>query len=853
MEEPAADAPQLMHCPECWQPIDVSAMAPYAKVECPHCSVSIRVRTHMGQYEITGVLGEGGMSQVFRAYDRHLGREVALKILHHSLGRDESLVAMFEREAKLTASIIHPNVVKVFTVGQDQGYLFIAMELLQAEGLDQLIAKKGALSESAALGIALDVARGLKAAYDERLIHRDIKPGNLLVTNEGTTKLVDFGLALHQDGEELSEELWATPFYVPPEKLDGRPDTFLGDIYSLGATLYHALAGKPPFDANTSSLEELKRIKTQPVDLKAAAPGLSKATVKLVETMMAYRAEDRIPSYEELISRIEDLRKKRFGIVDTPRRRSQGLPLPWIFGGVGALLVLLLVWQGVQGPAEESGGAEFGIGKGERVITASESSVASRFLAARDHLAAGRWGESQRLFGELADEPEAPVSTRMWSRYYLACGHLFRGDLGRSNEEGLKLLDLVTLAGDDAAETTHFLKRVAGLLSNPLPLLPEECQFASDNFELLGLLSAGLKNWQHGEFDSAHTLLQGFVESSTPGDLAWIEPLKGRVKGFLADYALLRTLPNPRAAFSEEELNAAAEALQEGLESLRSRGAAPKLVQDRLARIEKIRELAALASTEPAQPVASATTPSAETRPAPEAPPAAADPARPTTPPTTTSVSLTNPAPGATPATGPASPASPAPGMAMEGLGQTAPLDPATALEMGQLRTHLLELQPLNESLRFAEAVERLRALEMTTAGAQEVLGELLFGYAEAERYLAQLAERLPEKPYEGPVKRRTGSIFQARVSALQANRFVVDLGFGRNEIALSEFPASWIVEVGAAVLPPLEEETASQWQALVYFDLFTGGGENASQRAGALASLDPAFAARWQRLQRLR
>src|SRR5690606_27234979 len=142
------------------------AMAPYAKVECPHCSVSIRVRTHMGQYEITGVLGEGGMSQVFRAYDRHLGREVALKILHHSLGRDESPVAMFEREAKLTASIIHPDVVKVFTVGQDQRYLFIAMELLQAEGLDQLIAKKGALSESAALGIALDVARGLKAAYD---------------------------------------------------------------------------------------------------------------------------------------------------------------------------------------------------------------------------------------------------------------------------------------------------------------------------------------------------------------------------------------------------------------------------------------------------------------------------------------------------------------------------------------------------------------------------------------------------------------------------------------------------------------------------------------------------------------
>ena len=193
----------------------------------------------MGQYQITQLLGEGGMSQVFKAIDVHLGREVALKVLHQSLSRDSALTAMFEREAKLTASILHPNVVKVYTVGNEDGYFFIAMELVEATSLEQMITTSGALSEKDVLHVAHDVVAGLKAAHHEGLIHRDIKPGNMLVTEEGTSKLVDFGLAVQQGGDDESEDLWATPHYVPPEKLDGEIDTYLGDIYSLGATLHH--------------------------------------------------------------------------------------------------------------------------------------------------------------------------------------------------------------------------------------------------------------------------------------------------------------------------------------------------------------------------------------------------------------------------------------------------------------------------------------------------------------------------------------------------------------------------------------------------------------------------------------
>ncbi|MEM9018274.1 MAG: serine/threonine-protein kinase, partial [Verrucomicrobiota bacterium] len=271
MEEDGDLEEVLNQCPDCSQTVNVSHLPPYSKIQCPHCGSSVRIRTMMGQYQITGVLGEGGMSQVFKAVDTHLQREVALKILHQALTQDKALTAMFEREAKLTASILHPNVVKVYTVGKEQGYFFIAMELVNAISLDQLIYNKGALSESEVLSIAHDVTSGLRAAHDQSLIHRDIKPGNMLVTEDGTAKLVDFGLAVQQGREDESEDLWATPFYVPPEKLEGEADTYLGDIYSLGATLFHALAGKPPFDANTSSLEELREIKKADLDLKGEA------------------------------------------------------------------------------------------------------------------------------------------------------------------------------------------------------------------------------------------------------------------------------------------------------------------------------------------------------------------------------------------------------------------------------------------------------------------------------------------------------------------------------------------------------------------------------------------------------
>src|SRR5690606_1571916 len=142
------------------------------------------------------------------------------------------------------------------------------------------------------------------------LIHRDLKPGNILFAEDGSAKLVDFGLALVQGREtDEGEEFWATPFYVPPEKLEELPDTFRGDMYSFGATLFHALAGKPPHGTDTNSVAELRRVKNLPVHLRPVAPHLSNETCVIIDRLLARKPEHRYGSYDELIQHLENARR----------------------------------------------------------------------------------------------------------------------------------------------------------------------------------------------------------------------------------------------------------------------------------------------------------------------------------------------------------------------------------------------------------------------------------------------------------------------------------------------------------------------------------------------------------------
>lgn len=208
-------SPFVSVCPVCQNPIDVSALEPFSKVACPHCGQLVRVRRNFDHFKIIKQIGEGGMSRVFEAEDETLGRRVALKILNRQFSRDEVRVESFKREALLTAKISHLNVIKLYSTGEDHGYFYIAMELVSGGSLEQRIKKQGRLPEEEVLRIGLEVAEGLKAAHKEGLLHRDVKPANILFTESGTSKVVDFGLAVFAGSKDDEDgEIWATPYYV---------------------------------------------------------------------------------------------------------------------------------------------------------------------------------------------------------------------------------------------------------------------------------------------------------------------------------------------------------------------------------------------------------------------------------------------------------------------------------------------------------------------------------------------------------------------------------------------------------------------------------------------------------------
>jgi serine/threonine protein kinase len=193
-----------------------------------------------------------------------------------------------KKEASITASINHPNVVKVYTVGQDRGLVYIVMELVDKGSLDDLMTLQGRVAEAQVLEIGIGIAKGLNAALQKGLIHRDIKPGNILFADAHTAKIVDFGLAVLQEhASTVAGEVWGTPYYVAPEKLDNQPEDFRSDMYSLGGTLFHALAGRPPFEAETASMVALKHIKSQVVSLQAFAPDVSSSTAYVINKTLA--------------------------------------------------------------------------------------------------------------------------------------------------------------------------------------------------------------------------------------------------------------------------------------------------------------------------------------------------------------------------------------------------------------------------------------------------------------------------------------------------------------------------------------------------------------------------------------
>ena len=229
------------------------------------------------RYEIEKLIGEGGMANVYLATDTILGRKVAVKVLRGDLAGDEKFVRRFQREALSASSLSHPNIVEIYDVGEDEGNFYIVMEYIEGKTLKQLIKKRGVLSLPEVMDIMLQLLDALATAHDSYIIHRDIKPQNIMIKDSGLVKITDFGIAMALNSAQLTQtnSVMGSVHYLPPEQASGKGSTIRSDIYSLGILMFEMLTGKMPFRGDTAVEIALKHMKEElpsPKELNPVIP-----------------------------------------------------------------------------------------------------------------------------------------------------------------------------------------------------------------------------------------------------------------------------------------------------------------------------------------------------------------------------------------------------------------------------------------------------------------------------------------------------------------------------------------------------------------------------------------------------
>ncbi|MEY5063193.1 MAG: hypothetical protein RLZZ112_1157 [Verrucomicrobiota bacterium] len=269
-------------------------------------------KVFFGNYELEKELGQGGMGTVYLARDNGLNRKVALKILKTDLSDDPAFAQKFLDEVEVTASLAHPNIIRVYTLGEQGGRLYLVMEHLDQPSLEQRMDQAGKLAERDVLEIGIAIASALQFAHEETgLIHRDIKPGNILFGRGQTPKLADFGLAAGaRSALGQHDEIWGTPYYVSPERLNREEEDVRSDIYSLGASLYHALAGRAPFEADTAEEVARRHLMDRPPPLRSLCPHANEQTVFTVDKCLQKRQEDRWNGFHEFLLHLQDARRR---------------------------------------------------------------------------------------------------------------------------------------------------------------------------------------------------------------------------------------------------------------------------------------------------------------------------------------------------------------------------------------------------------------------------------------------------------------------------------------------------------------------------------------------------------------
>ena len=359
MENSVTEKIVTFACPSCHNAIDITGLEPGDRITCPYCANQFPITLQFGNYLLERQIGSGGMGTVYLGEDMTLKRVVAVKVLKPELIKDQKFLATFLREVEITASLNDPNIVQVYAFGEHEGVYYMVVEYIPGGSLDDKITKFGRITELEGIEIGLAVARGLECALQHGLIHRDIKPGNILFNKNNAPKVVDFGLSLSFDTmDHFDGEIWGTPYYVAPEKLERLPEDFHSDLYSLGATLFHAISGRPPYEGEDPNEVAMKHLSGNVVSLKSFVPDISDQTAYAVSKAMARYPEDRYDSYGAFIEQLEDAKrritdpssrnkpKEEVNILGTP---ESGKYKTWLIVGMVVVVVAIigvLIWKG---------------------------------------------------------------------------------------------------------------------------------------------------------------------------------------------------------------------------------------------------------------------------------------------------------------------------------------------------------------------------------------------------------------------------------------------------------------------------------------------------------------------------
>jgi hypothetical protein len=399
---------------------------------------------------------------------------------------------------------------------------------------------EGPTPEVQVLEVGIQIAQGLQAALDRGLIHRDIKPGNILFAELTTAKIVDFGLAVLQEhAGHVAGEVWATPFYVAPETVEGKPEDFRSDMYSLGATLYHALAGKPPHNVESNSMSALAAAKKAPVNLASVAPSISSATTFALNKVLNHDPAKRQQSYAEFIEHLEFARAGLLGILPEhdesgagvpARRRSYGWLTPvtaaiTVAVGVDAFEIrehLLHPKLPVEAPVESP---------------AKKEAVAMTYEKARQLLATGNFAKAEEAFGALDARPDTPQPEKNWITLHAALTELLNGHADKANARLETLKARGRYSSDPAEEELgKFFVDTAGQAGGAGAISSASARNLNHgNFEAFALLLFGLKNWSLGNYDEAAAIFSDYAQVTPEARYAWVADYKPLVAAYLTE------------------------------------------------------------------------------------------------------------------------------------------------------------------------------------------------------------------------------------------------------------------------------------------------------------------------------